>query len=233
MLCARLARNYAPIPYTYRGSEHVRTHLDALFHFVKADGRRKNPPLEHPWAGCRYRCKTQSGNRPGLPSRPRRYPFVGKTEWQMMKRVIVLMYSVWGRYWGGPKRYLGDVSDLHSPGFSEEAPAFLIKQRSVKAVGIDTPSIDHARRGIFDPPSFRCRHRADLWERRFLAEASRQRRDSFRHSDEDQRWERGAPQDLRTATLETSGDVERSVHLSAQTWSPVLRPWGGVYFALH
>ena len=37
----------------------------------------------------------------------------------------------------------GNVSDLHFPGFSKEAAEFLIKQRSVKAVGIDTPSIDH------------------------------------------------------------------------------------------
>jgi kynurenine formamidase len=35
------------------------------------------------------------------------------------------------------------VSDLHFPGFSKEAAEFLIKQRSIKAVGIDTPSIDH------------------------------------------------------------------------------------------
>jgi kynurenine formamidase len=34
------------------------------------------------------------------------------------------------------------VRDLHFPGLSKEAAEFLVKQRGVKAVGIDTPSID-------------------------------------------------------------------------------------------
>ncbi len=61
---------------------------------------------------------------------------------------IVLIHSGWGRYWGDRKRYFGtdepgNVSDLHFPGLSPEAAEFLVKQRRVKAVGIDTPSIDH------------------------------------------------------------------------------------------
>ena len=60
------------------------------------------------------------------------------------------MYTGWGKYWGDRKRYLGtdepgNVSDLHFPGFSKEAAEFLIKQRSVKAVGVDTPSIDYGQ----------------------------------------------------------------------------------------
>ena len=35
------------------------------------------------------------------------------------------------------------MSDLHFPGLSKEAAEFLVKQRNIKAVGIDTPSIDH------------------------------------------------------------------------------------------
>ena len=58
------------------------------------------------------------------------------------------MYSGWGKYWGNRKQYFGtdepgDVANLHFPGFSKEAAEFLIKQRGVKAVGVDTPSIDH------------------------------------------------------------------------------------------
>jgi kynurenine formamidase len=58
------------------------------------------------------------------------------------------MYSGWGQYWGDRKQYFGadepgDVVNLHFPGFSKEAAEFLIKQRAVKAIGIDTPSIDH------------------------------------------------------------------------------------------
>jgi kynurenine formamidase len=64
------------------------------------------------------------------------------------KESIVIMYSGWGRYWGDRKRYFGadeagDVVNLHFPGLSKEAAEFLVKQRAVKAVGVDTPSIDH------------------------------------------------------------------------------------------
>jgi kynurenine formamidase len=58
------------------------------------------------------------------------------------------MHSGWGKYWGERKRYFGtdapgDTENLHFPGFSKEAAEFLVKQRGVKAVGLDTPSIDH------------------------------------------------------------------------------------------
>ena len=45
-------------------------------------------------------------------------------------------------------RYLGsdtpsDSKTLHFPGFSKEAAEFLIKERRVDGIGIDTPSIDY------------------------------------------------------------------------------------------
>ncbi len=63
---------------------------------------------------------------------------------------IVVMYSGWGTRWPDRKRYLGTdlkgdtaTANLHFPGFSKEAAEFLITQRSIDAIGVDTPSIDH------------------------------------------------------------------------------------------
>ncbi len=63
---------------------------------------------------------------------------------------IVVMYSGWGTRWPDRKRYLGTdvrgdaaVANLHFPGFSKEAAEFLVAQRSIDAIGVDTPSIDH------------------------------------------------------------------------------------------
>jgi kynurenine formamidase len=61
---------------------------------------------------------------------------------------IVLIHTGWGKYWGDRRRYFGsdepgNVTDLHFPGVSKQAAEFLVKQRRVNAVGIDTPSIDH------------------------------------------------------------------------------------------
>ena len=60
---------------------------------------------------------------------------------------IVLMHSGWGKRWPDKQRYLGtdqpgDVTNLHFPSFSEEAARFLVSQREVDALGVDTPSID-------------------------------------------------------------------------------------------
>lgn len=58
---------------------------------------------------------------------------------------IVLMYSGWGKRWGDYDSYKNaDPSGvLHFPGFSEEAAVFLAEKRGVKALGVDTLSVDH------------------------------------------------------------------------------------------
>ncbi len=59
---------------------------------------------------------------------------------------IVLFFTGWGRYWGNKKIYLGsdkfgDTKNLHFPGISREAAQYLVDKK-VKAIGLDTPSLD-------------------------------------------------------------------------------------------
>jgi kynurenine formamidase len=135
--------------YNYSGSEHVGTHLDAPFHFAEGRWTTEQIPLGKTIGSAviiDVRSKTEIDRDylltvNDIHSWEKRYG-------RLPKDVIVLMYSGWGRYWGDRKRYWGtdepgNVSDLHFPGFSKEAAEFLVKERSVKAVGIDTPSIDH------------------------------------------------------------------------------------------
>ena len=59
---------------------------------------------------------------------------------------IVLMYSGWDTYWGNKTAYFGngddDTSNFHFPGFSEEACKWLVKNRAISGIGVDTISID-------------------------------------------------------------------------------------------
>ncbi|MDO8433978.1 MAG: cyclase family protein [Candidatus Binatus sp.] len=60
---------------------------------------------------------------------------------------IVVARSGWGKYWPDRKRYMGtdipdDVAGLHFPGFSPEAANYLLTNRKVAAIAIDTASID-------------------------------------------------------------------------------------------
>jgi len=63
---------------------------------------------------------------------------------------IVLMRTDWSKRWPDKKAYLGDdvpgdTTNLHFPGFGEEAMRELVQQRSVGAVGLDTASLDPGR----------------------------------------------------------------------------------------
>jgi kynurenine formamidase len=60
---------------------------------------------------------------------------------------IVVARSGWGKYYPDKKRYMGtdtpgDVAGLRFPGYSAEAVDFLLKNRKVVAIAIDTASMD-------------------------------------------------------------------------------------------
>jgi len=64
--------------------------------------------------------------------------------------VIVLLKTGWASRWPDRKAYLGTdlrgaegVANLKFPGLGPEAAKWLAQQRRVKAIGIDTASIDH------------------------------------------------------------------------------------------
>jgi kynurenine formamidase len=66
--------------------------------------------------------------------------------------VIVLLRTGWGAKWGDRKAYLGTdatgpgaVALLRFPGLAPEAARWLVEHRRIKAIGIDTASIDHGR----------------------------------------------------------------------------------------
>lgn len=60
---------------------------------------------------------------------------------------IVVARSGWGKYWPDAKAYMGtdkpgDVAGLRFPGFSAEAVNWILKNRNVAAIAIDTASMD-------------------------------------------------------------------------------------------
>jgi kynurenine formamidase len=135
--------------YNYGGSEHVGTHLDAPFHFAQGKWTTEQIPLGRTIGPAviidvRKKAETNSDYRLQV-SDVRVWE---KSHGRIPRGAIVLMHSGWGRFWGDRKKYFGtdepgDTSNLHFPGFSKEAAEFLVKQRTIKAVGIDTPSIDY------------------------------------------------------------------------------------------
>ena len=60
-------------------------------------------------------------------------------------RAVVLLNTGWGRFWSNVPRYQNrDVQGrMHFPGYSAEAARFLVQERKVRGLGIDTLSIDY------------------------------------------------------------------------------------------
>lgn len=57
---------------------------------------------------------------------------------------IVLMYSGWSEKYGDPDAYRNqdDQGRMHFPGFSEDAARFLVEERDIRGIGVDTLSVD-------------------------------------------------------------------------------------------
>jgi kynurenine formamidase len=64
----------------------------------------------------------------------------------------VLMYSGWGAKVSDPDAYRGTDANgtLHFPGFSAEACEWLIRRRRIRALGVDTLSIDPGNSATFE-----------------------------------------------------------------------------------
>ena len=135
--------------FNYGGSEHVGTHLDAPFHFAEGKWTTEQIPLSQTiGAGVVIDIRRRTEKTPDYLLAVDDIRAWEKLHGRLPQGAIVLVHTGWGKYWNDRRRYFGtdepgNVADLHFPGVSREAAEFLVKQRRAKAVGIDTPSIDH------------------------------------------------------------------------------------------
>lgn len=63
---------------------------------------------------------------------------------------VVLMYTGWQHLWNDPTAFFGqDAQGLHFPGIGETAIEFLLSQREIAGVGIDTHGVDPGQSSTF------------------------------------------------------------------------------------
>ena len=70
---------------------------------------------------------------------------------------IVLLKTGYGKFWPDRETYMGTaeigpeaVAKLHFPGLDPKAAQWLVDQRKIKAIGLDTPSIDYGQSTLFE-----------------------------------------------------------------------------------
>ena len=176
----RLIQQYAedmPGGYFYASNrlempEHGGTHIDAPIHFVRGAQTLDQIPLERLIGrGARITVAAQCAN-----DRDYRVTIADVEEWErkhgkLSDGMIVLLDTGFARHWPSPKEYLGTdmkgpegVSALHFPGLHPATAAWLVRERHVKAVGIDTASIDYGQSTGFDTHVQLLSHQVPVFE---------------------------------------------------------------------
>ncbi len=136
--------------FTLHTPEHGGTHLDAPIHFAKGGWSTDEVPLSSlitPAVVIDVRELTADNADYQLTT-------AAIEQWEAQHGTIpegcaVLLNTGYAAYWPDRERYMGTskrgtegVAALHFPGFSLEAATFLLSERRIVAVGLDTPSID-------------------------------------------------------------------------------------------
>jgi len=146
--------------------EHGGTHIDAPRHFAQSSYTVDQIPLDQLMgAGIVVDVVKQcEGNRDYLVTT------ADLQNWESQngtipQGAILLLRTGFAKHWPDRVKYMGTdergaaaVAKLHFPGLSPEAARWLVANRAIKAVGLDTPSIDHGQSTLFES------HRA-LFER--------------------------------------------------------------------
>jgi kynurenine formamidase len=85
--------------------------------------------------------------------------------------MIVLLRTGWSSRWPDRLKYLGTEAQgpeavplLHFPGLAPEAALWLVEQRAIKSIGIDTASIDYGQSTHFEGHVALCGHDVPIFE---------------------------------------------------------------------
>jgi kynurenine formamidase len=144
--------------YNFSCAEHGGTHVDAPIHFSENRNTVDQIPIEQligPGVVIRIIEKVKED---------RNYQFSVKDilDWEekhgtIAENSILLIDTGSGKFWPNRKEYMGTdergqegVKKLEFPGIHPEAAKFLVTKRKIKAVGLDTPSIDFGGSKLFE-----------------------------------------------------------------------------------
>ncbi len=127
-------------------NEHSSTHVDAPSHFIKEGGENIDTYdpnlLVSPAVVIDISARAAEDADAVVTAEDIR-------AWESMNGevppgALVCMHSGWEAHWHNPPAYINrdDENVAHFPGFGEEAAAFLVEERDIHGLAVDTPSLD-------------------------------------------------------------------------------------------
>ena len=144
--------------YSFSTAEHGGTHLDAPIHFAEGALTNDQLPLDHLIGPA---ITVDVSDR----AADDRDYLIGVSDFeswetahgQMPDGIIVLLRTGYGAFWPDREKYMGTaelgaeaVEKLHFPGLDPEAAKWLVQERKIHAIGLDTPSIDRGQSSLYE-----------------------------------------------------------------------------------
>jgi kynurenine formamidase len=154
----RTEKGYYYSAYKFSAAEHGGTHIDAPVHFAEGRHSVDQIPLDQLMGPA---VKVDVTDKATV-SRDYLVSVADLTAWEQAHGripdgAILLLQTGYGKFWPDRKSYLGTdklgaegVAELHFPGLDPEAARWLVANRSVRAVGLDTASIDFGQSTTYD-----------------------------------------------------------------------------------
>jgi kynurenine formamidase len=151
-------KGYYYSAYKFCAAEHGGTHIDAPLHFAEGRFAVDEIPLAQLIAPAIKIDVTSQATS----DRDYRIGVQDFVSWESQhgpipEACIVLLQTGFGKHWPDRVKYLGTdrrgeegAAELHFPGLHPEAADWLVKNRKVSAVGLDTASIDYGQSQNFE-----------------------------------------------------------------------------------
>ena len=151
-------KGYYYSAYRYSAAEHGGTHIDAPVHFAKGRNTVDEIPLGQLMGpGIVVDITMQCDRNPDYLISERDLKAWEQRHGKIPAGTIVLLHTGFGRFYPDRKRYLGTdqrgaaaVPNLHFPGLHPNAARWLTQNRRIKAIGLDTASIDYGQSTLFE-----------------------------------------------------------------------------------
>lgn len=156
----------------YSAAEHGGTHMDAPIHFdIKGETVEKIGIDQMIGPGTVVDVTENASKNRDYRVGPSDFVAFEAKEGKIPKGAIVLIRTGYDRFWPDPKQYLGTdergetaIPKLHFPGLSAEGARWLVEQRAVRAVGLDTASIDYGQSRLFESHRILALHAVPIFE---------------------------------------------------------------------
>ncbi|MBU3680507.1 MAG: cyclase family protein [Flavobacterium sp.] len=152
------ADGLTPLGYYYSSysictPEHGGTHLDAPKHFAQ----NKLSVDQLPMSSLTGNAVVIDVSKNALANRDYQISIADIENWErehetIEPNTILLFKTGYGKFYPNRKNYFGSpktgveaIAELHFPGIDPKTASWMVKERRVKAVGLDTPSLDYGQ----------------------------------------------------------------------------------------